>query len=259
MSSAANYEKVPSNESGKAQSDLVLETGAGKDKENVEPNPKSVNLQKDNTISPSSGEDIRYTKLKKLLEGLIESSFWSTMMSVVTIWTLFQTDIKYSGTGKEADLAFEVIISLFFFLFLFEIFAQSIYKEDYFTLPKWEAEPGETMWQTWKRRAQIGSFYFWMDVIATGTLILDMKWIIGSGGIKVINGGGSQSAKGGAAAKTGSRLGRLVRLVRMVRLTRLAKLYKYAMAAIMGQKIEILEDDAESKVGAAMTELTNKR
>jgi hypothetical protein len=199
------------------------------------------------------------TKLRKSLESLIESSPWSTMMTFVTIWTLFQGDIKYAGTGKEADSAFEVIISIFFFLFVFEIIAQSIYKEGYFLIPKWEAEAGETSWQTWKRRIEFGSFYFWMDVIATGTLILDMKWIIGSVGIKAINGGGSQSAKGSAAAKTGSRLGRLVRLVRMVRLTRLAKLYKYAMAAITGNKIEIVEEDAESKVGAAMTELTNRR
>jgi hypothetical protein len=198
-------------------------------------------------------------KLEKRLESLIESSVWSTMMTFVTIWTLFQGDIKYAGTGKESDSAFEVIISIFFFLFVFEIIAQSIYKEGYFLIPKWEAEAGETSWQTWKRRIEFGSFYFWMDVIATGTLILDMKWIIGSVGIKAINGGGSQSAKGAAAAKTGSRLGRLVRLVRMVRLTRLTKLYKYAMAAITGNKFEIVEEDAESKVGAAMTELTNRR
>ncbi len=207
-------------------------------------------------VSPTS-ENARLTELKKVLKTVIESNAWSAMMAVVTIWTLFQTDIKYSSTTKDADLGFEVVISIFFFLFIIEIIAQCIYKEDYFNVPTWAAEPGETLYQTWQRRLSIGSFYFWMDFIATGTLVLDMKWIIGQAGINSINGGGDQSAQGSSAAKTGARLGRLIRLVRMVRLTRLAKLYKYAMAAIQGKQTE--KEDAESRVGAAMAELTNRR
>ena len=34
------------------------------------------------------------------------------------------------------------------------------------------------MWRTWLRRLQLGSFYFWLDLIATGSLILEMDWII---------------------------------------------------------------------------------
>lgn len=207
-----------------------------------------------NTQKESSG---LWKKLKKSLETLVESNIWASSMTLVTIWTLYETDIKYAATGPSADIAFEVIISIFFFIFIFEIIAQSIYKDGYFTVPKWEAEPGETWFQTWTRRLSFGSFYFWMDFIATGTLILDMQWIIGAQGIDTINGGGSQSAQGSSAAKTGSRLGRLVRLVRMVRLTRLAKLYKYAYAAFLGKEVE--EQDAESRVGAAMSDLTNRR
>jgi hypothetical protein len=29
----------------------------------------------------------------------------------------------------------------------------------------------------WWRRAQIGSFYFWLDVIATGSLILEVRFL----------------------------------------------------------------------------------
>jgi hypothetical protein len=60
---------------------------------------------------------------QRKLRYLIESSVWSVLMTVVTIWTLFQTDLKYGLAPKEADSIFEVIISIFFFLFLFEIFA----------------------------------------------------------------------------------------------------------------------------------------
>jgi hypothetical protein len=200
-----------------------------------------------------------WPKLKKLLESIVESSPWSSFMTLVTIWTLFQTDIKYAGTESEADTGFEVVITIFFFTFWFEIIAQSIYKEGYFVIPSWEPEPGESLYETWIRRLSFGSFYFWMDIVATCSIVLDMEWVIGVQGIVGINGGGSQAASGGQAAKSGSRLGRLIRLVRMVRLTRLAKLYKYAVAFLTGNKVEAAEEDAESRVGAAMSDLTNRR
>jgi len=89
-----------------------------------------------------------------------------------------------------------------------------------------------------------------------------MTWILGDGA-SAINGGGTQTANGGAQA--GARAGRVVRLVRMVRLVRLIKLYKYSsIKAFTGgdEKKELTgaEDaPAESRVGAAMSDLTNRR
>ena len=81
-----------------------------------------------------------------------------------------------------------------------------------------------------------------------------MEWIIGGS----LNSGGNQSAKAGTASRAGARAGRIIRLVRMVRLVRLVKLYKYASTA----KGKATEDDGgatESRVGAAMSDLTNRR
>jgi hypothetical protein len=252
MNVEADYHKLPNTEEGEPFSPVKA----------ISPNGSSKEQEKPQTIAkPEPKKELTsFDRLKVNLEALIESSYWSSFMTLVTIWTLFQTDIKYAATGVEADAGFEAVISIFFFLFIFEITAQSIYKEDYFILPNWEAEPGETQYETWVRRCSVGSFYFWMDVVATSSIILDMKWIIGTKGIVSINGGGNQAASGGQAAKSGSRLGRLIRLVRMVRLTRLAKLYKYAYAVLTGKKVDSdEEDDFESRVGAAMSDLTNRR
>lgn len=88
---------------------------------------------------------------------------------------------------------------------------------------------------------------------------------------------GEHSTKLGSASKTGARAGRVVRLVRMARLVRMIKLYKYAVAAaekkkqiqLRKEKGEVVEEEedtdefgrplTESRVGAAMSDLTNRR
>ncbi len=79
-----------------------------------------------------------------------------------------------------------------------------------------------------------------------------------------VNGTGGRSASTGGAARSGAKAGRVVRLVRMVRLIRMVKLYKYAVLAyvyISGRTDLVLEDEdkSESRVGAAMSDLTNRR
>lgn len=98
-----------------------------------------------------------------------------------------------------------------------------------------------------------------------------MPWLIGQEGYETINGSSVQSARAGKASKTGARAARVVRVVRMVRLVRMAKLYKYATAAADRESkaklksqngVAQADDDEmppESKVGAAMSDLTNRR
>lgn len=83
-----------------------------------------------------------------------------------------------------------------------------------------------------------------------------MSWVLGDGS-SAIDGGGAQ---------TGARAGRVVRLARMVRLVRLVKLLKYTSvkkhltitAENSGEAVES-SAPAESRVGAAMSDLTNRR
>jgi hypothetical protein len=183
-------------------------------------------------------------------------------MGLLTIWTLYQGDIKYAATEKPADGGFLAIISICFFLFVFEIILQCFYKEGYLIIPAWEGEAGETFYQRWTRRLSIGSFYFWMDIIATGTILMDLDWMIGTAGVEAVNGGGTQTAAGGNAVRLGARIGRILRLVRMVRLVRIGKLYKYAVVFFTGKELKAEEEEEnleQSRVGAAMSDLTNRR
>lgn len=218
-------------------------------------------------LNPQEVSKQRLFRAKAAVGRFVEHWLTTTVMMLATFWALYQSGIKFAATNKDADAAFEIIASIIFFMFLVEMIMQMFYKDDYFVLPVWKALPDETWSETWYRRCQIGSFYFWLDFVATFSLILDLQWIVTPAGYDAINGGGVSSAKAGGASASGARAARVVRVVRMVRLVRLAKVYKYFTNAFENRDKQKRqganggEDDelAESRVGAAMADLTNRR
>jgi hypothetical protein len=127
----------------------------------------------DGTTESRFAKDLE--RARKAAEAFGEHGLFSSMMSIVTIYTLYQSDIRLAATDKTADAGFTIVASIIFFVFLIEIFLQSFYKDDYCIIPKWAPEPDETWTETWSRRLQVGSFYFWLDWIATLTLIFDVS------------------------------------------------------------------------------------
>ncbi len=128
-----------------------------------------------NYTKPLSDFEIKLKRARMTAAWFGEHGYFSSLMSVITIYTLYQSDIRLAAaTGKEADEAFLVVASIIFFIFLFEILLQSFYKDRYCHIPSWSAEPDESWTDTWWRRVQIGSFYFWLDWVATLTLIFDV-------------------------------------------------------------------------------------
>ena len=208
-----------------------------------------------------SGED-KMANIKKAVDKFLNNNYVVTFMMVLTFWALFSNDIRVSGAPKESDDAFAGIATMAFFLFVLEIALTSFANPEYIDLPKWEAKPGETTFETWTRRMVFGGFYFWLDWLSTLTLLFEIPWALGD-------------AVSGSSGVQSANAVRLVRLVRMVRLVRLVKLYKYAQQAKELQKKraakeerrkagEIVADDddliiEESHVGAAMADITNKR
>jgi hypothetical protein len=204
----------------------------------------------------------------QVVDSIIEGTTVSVIMSVFTVWAWFGNYILLSGTHKNADAAFEVIITIIFFCFITELLATCYCKPGYLNIPDFSIKPGEGYKHILKKLGTLGSFYFWLDLVASLTLILEvsgfayhscernivdavcfdcvkMNWIIGNG----LQSNGPQQAN---TVQNGARAGRVLRLVRMVRLVRLVKLYKY----IFGAKEN---ENSDSRVGAAMSDLTNRR
>lgn len=75
-------------------------------------------------------------------------------MTVITIYALFGDDIRLAATDKTSDDIFYGITSACLFFFSLEIVIASIVTEGYFL-----------------------GFYFWLDLLATLSLISDIGWI----------------------------------------------------------------------------------
>lgn len=131
--------------------------------------------------------------------AFLDNGYVTIAVSIVTLWALFGDDFRVIFGNKETDWIFNILTLICFGIFCVEIILSSTYKDDY-----------------------INSFFFYLDVISTVTLLFDIDWISSS----VFN----SSSSGGAAkaAKVGTRATRIIRILRLIRLIRVVKLYKAA-------------------------------
>ena len=76
------------------------------------------------------------------------------IMTLVTLYALFGDDISLVFFTKSADETFNYITTFALVLFVVEITLNSLCQDGYFN-----------------------SFYFWLDVVSTVSLITDISWI----------------------------------------------------------------------------------
>lgn len=139
-------------------------------------------------------------------------------MTIVTIYALFGDDIRLAFFTKEADDVFFAMTFVSMILFFVELVLSSIAKEDYFN-----------------------SFYFWLDLVSTISLITDIGWIwdeiIGTTDYQASSAEQASSlARAGRGARIGTKAGRITRVIRLIRLIRIVKLYKSANTAMNKQE-----------------------
>ena len=93
-------------------------------------------------------------------------------MSLITIWALFSDNIRIAGCTSEDDAGFDGFISLVFFLFVLEIILSFYAKKDYRGVL--DFRDVTSMNGLFYSLQNIGSFYFWLDIIATLSLIFEV-------------------------------------------------------------------------------------
>lgn len=91
---------------------------------------------------------------KKLFYKILENWVFSLFVGVITIYSLFSDDFKVLFFEKSADTTFNILNIIAFFTFAFEILAGFFGKPGY----KW-------------------SFFFWLDIISTVSIVLDITWL----------------------------------------------------------------------------------
>jgi len=92
--------------------------------------------------------------MKIKIEKTLDHSAVVIPMTLITIYALFFDDIRVVAFSKNDDDYFYAITVLGMFMFTVEIIFASIGKEDYFL-----------------------TFFFWLDVVSTISMIPDCGWI----------------------------------------------------------------------------------
>lgn len=132
-------------------------------------------------------------------------------MTLTTLYALIGDDLRLWVTTKDADVYFTAGFAVSLVLFTVELLVNSMVVEDF----KY-------------------SFFFWLDIIATLSLIPDVSWIMYGLALLVSATPPSQSkdvviGTVVSSSAAGSRAQRLIKSVRLIRLIRIIKLYKYAV------------------------------
>ena len=142
--------------------------------------------------------------LKYYVTKLINHPLYIVFMTIVTIYALFFDDIRLLALPKEKDdITFGFTLGSMIMFFV------------------------EIVMTTYAQPKYLNSFFFWLDLISTLSMIPDCGWIwnamidTSSGD----SGGGSDAADLAKNSRAG-RITRVIRIIRLIRLIRIVKLYK---------------------------------
>ncbi len=86
-----------------------------------------------------------------IIDAILENTVFSVLINLLTLYALFGDDIRVMTTRKNADIGFDIVTIIALIAFTFEIIFSVL------------ARPGYNF-----------SFFFWLDVISTVSLILDI-------------------------------------------------------------------------------------
>ena len=137
----------------------------------------------------------------KKTEKVLDSTFVTIFMTVITVYALFFDDLRVLYMDPSNDTLWFNISFFGMMCFFVEIFLSSIVKDDYFN-----------------------TFFFWLDIISTVSMIQDIGWLwdplLGN------SEGNSDNAADLAKTSRAGRVTRVIRIIRLIRLIRIVKLYK---------------------------------
>ena len=138
----------------------------------------------------------------------IEHPAFQIFMTVITVYSLFFDDIRIIACPKSSDNVFFGLTLVSFIFFCLEILLACVSIDGYFN-----------------------SFFFWLDIVSTITMIPDCGWIwyaITQQGTILLN---TNRTTDIAKTTRASRVTRIIRIIRLMRLFRIFKMYKQLKAA----------------------------
>ncbi|GIL63830.1 hypothetical protein Vafri_17794 [Volvox africanus] len=134
------------------------------------------------------------------LEAILASKHWLLMTMMLTLFCLYAVDVcDVARGGINAGTVVSAMLLAVFVIFSLELLLSSIFVDKY-----------------------ILSFFFWVDLIGTVSLILDIKWFV-AGILSSEDSNALQISRAGRSARIGSQMGRITRVLRLLRALKLLK------------------------------------
>ena len=121
-------------------------------RQNNQDQPKEENVDEFGNERP---ETFIQDDPRKYYLDIMDSKPMVIMFTCLTIFSLWGDDVRLIVFYKEADPVFYALFLLAMCVFLTEFLTNSVAKEGY-----------------------KGGFFFWLDMVATFSLLLDVKWIL---------------------------------------------------------------------------------
>lgn len=181
-----------------------------------------------------------FKRIKKRVVKILDSIYYIISMLIVTLYILFVSDIQSAFLTNEFDDTLTNLQVLCLALFVAELMLNCIFFDNY----------------NW-------TFYFWLDLISTISLITEIDFMF-NGIIDLLDSSGDETnsttgsngsnqqkttAKFTKATKT-MKVTRIVRIVRIIRLIRIVKLYKTAMLArkrLEETRLKMIQEEARKE------------
>ena len=181
------------------------------------------------------------TRVKLLVLSYLDSKFVTILMTLVTVFALigvsqssninsFQDDIRVIATEKSSDIYFFSALTISFVLFIIEVLTASIVVDDF----KY-------------------SFFFYLDIVATLSLINDIPWMLNQlymmigqrPDYEMVNAiPGVMYIESTASGK----IAQVLKSLRLIRLIRIIKLYKYFLKSkALKEKKQIAQAEAKKR------------
>jgi hypothetical protein len=161
------------------------------------------------------------SKTKNIVNTIVRGWWWTTIIGCFTVYTLFSDDLKEICFEPTVSPIFDIMVYICMGFFTLEIVLSLINGQDYFL-----------------------SFYFYLDIISTISMILDLSYFSQTSldSVDSLN----NILRSAKTAKIGSRAGRIVRMFRIVGIFRLSKIFKEA-EKVKQTKIENFDKDLKRK------------
>lgn len=192
-------------------------------------------------------------RLTSCCRAFSDHPYWIPVALVLTLFALLGDDIRLMFTDKSFDTVYSALTVVCIVAFSIEIVVNSIGKDDY-----------------------LFGFFFILDIVSTGTLLLDLDWVstalFGDGESDDLD-----QTRSGRTARVGSKAGRVVRILKIVRILKFYKdayIKKRRMNSDAARKEDYMDqlrteanatsqrnlaNMQESRVGKRLSELTIRR